>query len=330
MNTPVFSIGTAGSPVSVWISKVPNSTGIKDGPSVLLQFDERHGNDAHVWGMVSTQPDQGALRVRHEVKVHRTARDPKDTQGQVRIALICRTVRPYAPQTIQLHDLRNCLWLARAKEVLMDKPRMAIQADLSAGTLGHLRLSHLRTLFHTPDSFGWPLDPQLRFLGLLSPATLNGVHGAGAVLSAQPQVLSHFGYHSGNKGLSIGGLRVNGLWVATSLLLNFKEWEVDSSGTLRGLTRYQNMLSPPEYPESIQCQGPDGDGAVAFREIMVQSCDSSRPIRILIKFCASSPPPCVQYRTKETNLRVLALCLAVVTDCCEHLNTYTLEVLNTL
>lgn len=314
-DTPVLSIGTAQAPISVWISQTPASTDIKDGPSVLLKFDEGNADDAHVWAMVSLGQDQGALRVRHEVRVHASqSRTP-------RVALVCRSMAQWDPTTPQLHDLQQVPWLANAMRCLMDQPAKAIQRDLLEGTLGNERTSRLRELLTHPDTFGWPILPQTRLYAALATATLNGCHGEGAVLSAQPQLLKHFGYHTSNKGLAIGAIKVEGRWAASSLLLDFTKWVMGPGGTLHGDTRYANRLWPAPQPTSILCQGPDAAAAAEFRAILQHSQECQVPVRILIKFDASEPPP-LQHCGVGKRRRVLALCLAHVTEC--HEDSYLL------
>jgi len=209
--------------------------------------------------------------------------------------------------------------------VLRAAPAAAICRDLQDGTLGTPSDSKLRALIRFQDSFGWPIASGDRLFNLLSPGTLNGIHGAGAVLSAQPQLLSHFGYHSANKGLSIGAVLVRGRWVATSLLLSFKKWDEGPDGTVRSHTRYQNSMFPACAPSLIVCRGPDAGGADCFHVVMSQSKVTGLPIRVLIKYDGRLPPPCVRPGVVSQSSNVYALCLAVVEACHAASNSFTLR-----
>ena len=322
-HTPVFSISTAQAPVSVWISQVPASTSIKNGPSVLLKFSEGSENDAHLWVALGAVDDQGALRVRHEVRVH-------NSESKLpRVALVCRTVAPYSPSTLQLHDLRQGGWLSWARDVMLNRPATAIQNDLRRGTLGDDKHSELRTLLNVHDNFGWPSGVSDRLCAEFAPAARNSTYTCGAVLSPQPQLLKHFGFHTANKGLSLGAIQFEGSWAATSLLLDFTTWTWGGTGEVLATTRYANILHLQEQPARVTCRGPAA-AASGFHEIMTHSKACRRPVRILVKFNQACPPPCTQRPPNEGGRLVLALGLAEVRDCQTTLagetNYYTLVI----
>ena len=321
--TPVYSVATATAAVSVSIGLVPCCSRLKDVPSVTLAFPETNRTDAHVFCLFSDQPDQGALRVRHQIDVHKSVK----FSSLPRIALVFRSVLPFSGRSnIGLYDLSKASnsWLHSAMLLLMQLPMAAIAADLKAGTLGS-KDSQFRALVVHADVFGWPQSPMSRFLSVFSPPSANGHHKVGAILSAQPQLLRHFGYHSGNKGLSLGAIKVDGRWCASSLLLDFCKWKLLPSGSLQGQTRYKNLLHPSEDPSTVVCKGPDGDGLAAFFRIMETSATAGTPVRVLVKFSAASPPPFVHECPLNSNSGVYALGLAQVVSCHAHSSSFTLQ-----
>jgi hypothetical protein len=326
--TPVYSVATATAAVSVTIGLVPCCSRLKDVPSVTLAFPETNCTDAHVFCLFSDQPDQGALRVRHQIDVHKSVRH----SSLPRIALVFRSVLKFSGRSnIGLYDLRKASnsWLHSAMRLLMQLPMAAIAADLQAGTLGSKESSQFRALIVHSDVFGWPQSPMSRFLSVFSPPSANGRHEAGAILSAQPQLLKHFGYHSGNKGLSLGAIRVDGQWCASSLLLDFCRWKLLPSGALQGQSRYKNLLHPAANPSTVVCKGPDGDGLAAFFQIMETSASAGTPVRVLVKFSAVNPPPFVHGCPLDSNSGVYALGLAQVVSCHAHSSSFTLQLQDT-
>ena len=326
--SPVFSVGTASAAISVTVSLVPCCKKLDNDPSVTLLFPETNATDAHVWCLFSNQPDQGALRVRHRINVLKSVRHP----SLPRIALVFRSVRAFSGGTgLGLYDLSQHSWLLSAMRLLMQRPAAAIAADLKAGTLGSKQRSQLRDLIVHPDVFGWPVLPENRFLSVFVSPSANGSQQPGAILSSQPQVLKHFGYHSGNKGLSLGAIKVNRQWLAASLLLDFSEWKVLPTGALQGSgkkanrSRYKNLLVPALKPAVVVCRGPDGDGRAAYFQIMKASSVAATLLRVLIKFHAAKPPPCVVDCPVKTNTCVYALGLASVASCNALGDSFTLE-----
>ena len=323
-STPVFSVGTATAAIAVTIGLVPNCSKLKDVPSVTLAFPETNSTDAHVWCLFSDAPDQGALRIRHQIDVRKSVRHP----SLPRIALVFRSVPDFSSQSgVGLYDLRDPAysWMHSAMLLLMQRPMAAIAADLQAGTLGSQRESQFRALIVHEDVFGWPSSPRDRFLSVFSPPSANGLYESGAVLSPQPQLLKHFGYHSGNKGLSLGAIKSDGRWCASSVLLDFCKWKLLPSGALQGQSRYKNLLLPAASPATVVCKGPDGDGLAAFFRVMEASADAGCPVRVLIKFSAVNPPPFMLECPLNDNTGVYALGLALVVSCHAHNNSFTLR-----
>ena len=323
-STPVFSVGTATAAVSVTVGLVPCCSKLEDVPSVPLAFPETGSTDAHVWCLFSDQPDQGALRIRHQIDVRKSVRH----SGLPRIALVFRSVPAFSGRSgMGLYDLRSpsYSWLHSAMLLLMQLPKAAIAADLQAGTLGSKNSSRFRALIVHTDVFGWPLLPMDRFLSVFGPPSANGLHETGAILSSQPQLLKHFGYHSGNKGLSLGAIKVDRRWRASSLLLDFCKWKLLPSGALQGQSRYKNLLLPARSPATVVCKGPDGDGLAAFFRIMEASAEAGNLVRVLVKFNAVDPPPFVRECPLDSNTGVYALGLALVVSCHAHSNSFTLR-----
>ena len=321
--TPVFSVGTATAAIAVTVGLVPNYSALKDVPSVTLAFPETNSTDAHVWCLFSNQPDQGALRIRHQIDVRKSVRH----SGLPRIALVFRSVPNFSGRSgMGLYDLcdPSYSWMHSAMLILMQRPRAAIAADLRAGTLGSERDSQFRALIVHKDVFGWPPSPLDRFFSVFCPPSANGLCEAGAILSSQPQLLKHFGYHSGNKGLSLGAIKVDGRWCASSVLLDFCKWKLLPSGALQGQSRYKNLLLPAEDPASVVLKGPDGDGLAAFFKVMEASSKAGNPVRVLVKFSAASVPPFVHECPLSDNTGVYALGLALVISCHAHNNSFTL------
>ena len=93
--TPVFSVGTATAAVSVTVSLVPCCSKLDDDPFVTLSFPETNATDAHVWCLFSDQLDQGALRIRHKVKVLKSVKH----SSLPRIALVFRSVPAFSGGT---------------------------------------------------------------------------------------------------------------------------------------------------------------------------------------------------------------------------------------
>ena len=326
--TPVFSVGTATAAVSVTVSLVPCCSKMDDDPSVTLSFPETNATDAHVWCLFSNQLDQGALRVRHKVNVLKSVRH----SPLPRIALVFRSVPAFSGGTgLGLYDLSQHSWVLNAMRLLMQRPAAAIAADLKAGTLGSKQKSRFRALIVHADVFGWPVLPEDRFLSVFVSPSANGNQQSGAILSSQPQLLKHFGYHSGNKSLSLGAIKVKEQWLVTSVLLDFSKWEILSTGALQGSgkkadrARYKNLLVPALKPAVVVCKGPDGDGRAAYFQIMEASSVAATLLRVLIKFSAAKPPPCVVECPLETNTCVYALGLATVASCNALSNSFTLE-----
>ena len=323
-STPVFSVGTATAAIAVTIGLVPDCSKLKDVPSVTLAFPETNSTDAHVWCLFSDAPDQGALRIRHQIDVRKSVRH----SSLPRIALVFRSVPDFSSQSgVGLYDLRDPAysWMHSAMLLLMQRPMAAIAADLQAGTLGSQRESQFRALIVHEDVFGWPSSPRDRFLSVFSPPSANGLYESGAVLSPQPQLLKHFGYHSGNKGLSLGAIKSDGRWCASSVLLDFCKWKLLPSGALQGQSRYKNLLLPAASPATVVCKGPDGDGLAAFFRVMEASADAGCPVRVLIKFSAVNPPPFMLECPLNDNTGVYALGLALVVSCHAHNNSFTLR-----
>jgi hypothetical protein len=319
-DTSVISIGTAGAPLHVCISETPCSTDMKGSSSFKLIFPELDLTSAHVWAMVSLGNDQGALRVRHSVNVLKNT----GANAQHRIALVCRSVRPYQSGALQLFRMSLTPWLRRAQGVLISEAAQAIQWDLAHSYLGDQGRSKLRSLLCKADDHGWPTGVLDNLCSKLAPVSLNGKLQEGALLSAQPHILRHCGYHHANKGLSLSAVQIppnSARWVATAILINFKSWftrgdEIISSG------RYHNVIRP----RMVVCQGPDSRSIHLFHEAMHNAEVAHTPVRVLVKVSLSNLPPFVDFSSNSHHLAVYALCLAYVTRCDSRYNRFELSI----